>query len=385
MNRSITERPITFEEMVGQETILNEFKKRSKKIDFPNYMLFVGESGSGKSTCAFIISKLLNCANPVLNNKGYYEPCNKCFSCTDVISDKFRRDIYYMDASKMGKEEVVNLESTLSIMSIHDNKNKIIIIDEAHLLNSPAARSAMLLLSERNKNNIYLILCTTDNTKFDKALNSRFTTYQFQKLKYVNIAEYLYNIIKKEEIKVPEEFISKGLFLISENSEGSLRQALQYFDRCIYGEIFKEEDIIKEFEFIDVKKAYTVVDNLLNKDKSFFNNLNTIDMEKFFHYSKVILMKTYEYKFNPDMKEDDWKINNYKKMLHNPNFSTLIDTYLDFIISTAKDGYFNKNIYMLFIYKYFEDENSEVPILTKKVDTVTINVTPTNTRQRIKA
>ena len=83
---SLNNRPQLLSEMIGQTTILREMKKRSKSLEFPNYMLFEGETGSGKSTLAFIIAKTLNC-------KSENKPCNECEACQDIINERFRRDV----------------------------------------------------------------------------------------------------------------------------------------------------------------------------------------------------------------------------------------------------------------------------------------------------
>ena len=287
---NITERPQVLSEMVGQFQILSEMKRRSKKIDFPTYMVFEGETGSGKSTLAFIVAKLLNCKNPKNGN-----PCDECSSCLDVINEKFTRDIYYIDASHMGKEEVLSLQQKLNSLPMYDD-NKVIIIDEAHLLNSPAARGAMLTLTEKHRKNIYFILCTTDLSKFDKALKSRFQCYKFKKVKLEDIASILMRTIEKNNLDVTEQFIDEGLVLISEFADGSVREALQYLDRCVYGKLFTAEDIQKELGFISKEKLFQMVKNLIQGQVQFLIDLEKEDSEQFFYYSLKILLGIRNYK-----------------------------------------------------------------------------------------
>ena len=182
-------RPKTLDEMQGNKRIIKEFKNRSLKNNFPSYMMFLGHSGTGKSTLAFIIAKILNCKEPIIK-KDCVEPCNKCEACKDINDGKFKRDTTYIDATDLGKEGVKSLSNMLSHVPFFD-KNRVIIIDEAHLLNSAQAKGAMLLLSEKPRKNVYIILCTTESEKFHLALKTRYEIYRFYMANYEDIFEYI--------------------------------------------------------------------------------------------------------------------------------------------------------------------------------------------------
>jgi DNA polymerase-3 subunit gamma/tau len=340
---NLTERPKVLSEMVGQFQILNEMKRRSKSIDFPTYMIFEGETGSGKSTLAFIIAKLLNCQNTKEGN-----PCNECAACLDVVEEKFRRDIYYMDASHMGKDEVIALQQKLNNMPMYD-QNKVIIIDEAHLLNSPAARGAMLTLTEKSRKNIYFILCTTDLSKFDKALKSRFQCYTFRKVKTAEIGEVLFDIIEKNELEVPDQFIEEGLLLIAEYADGSVREAIQYLDRCIYGQLFSKEDIEKELGFISQEKLKVMLRALLKGHSQFlieYENLE--DKEKFFYYSLKILLNAKKYSWTLNEKEK-WKKDFYEELnkYTKNDIDSVLKVYTNFLENSK--NYFDKNLFLSYL------------------------------------
>jgi DNA polymerase-3 subunit gamma/tau len=285
-------------EMVGQYVVLSEMKERSKDINFPNQMLFVGQSGSGKSTLALILAKLINCKNPQQQEDGTYEPCNECSACTDVVHQRWSRDVYYMDATYMGKEEVQKLHEKTGSRPMYD-KNKVIIIDEAHLLNSKEARGGMLTLTEKPKENVYFILCTTDISPFDTAFQSRFMTYKFYSAKLEDIGRYLIQQLESENYT--DEYIkqmAKNIIpIIADNAEGSIRQAIQYMERVIYSGITTVEELEKEMGFISQTSMNYIIGYALNGDvPQFFKFYNSLSDKKFFFNilgSQISDMKKY--------------------------------------------------------------------------------------------
>jgi len=375
--RTITDRPKTFEEITGHTLILDEFKRRSIDKNFPNYMLFVGDSGTGKSTSAFIISKLLNCENPIKHEGGHNEPCNMCKACLDVNEQRYRRDIHYLDATYIGKAEVGQLRNSAASRPMFD-KNKIFIIDEAHLLNSKEARGAMLTLTEKHRPNTYFMLCTTDDSKFDSAFQSRFIKYLFRVVSGMDIASYLYEIVKKEEMEVPDIFIEKTLFLIAENVNGSLRSALQNLERCIVGKIFEPEAVSKEFGFVSSDQIYKMLIHLLTYDKKFFKVFDSFsDSAYVYNYINRTLISTLKHKV------DNTYIKNPTFKKGSENIITKFPRELDKLRVAFTDlnlklngPYFNKNLFTFLMLNYYLDnietgtheikDPKWVPVIEKK-------------------
>lgn len=289
---SITERPKTLDEVYGQKLMMKEFKKRSLNKNFPSYLLFTGPTGVGKSTTALIIAKILNCENPI-EKDDRLDPCNKCSPCKDINNSWYKRDVSYLDATNLGKNQVKDLSDILSYPPMLD-KNKIIIIDEAHLLASDKAKGAMLLLSEKERKNCYIILCTTDQDKILPALNDRYATYRFRYGNRDEIAFYLKYMIGKlvedkyKDKEFPEEFLNNYadiLFLIAENCRGSFRLAVQYLDRVLEGELYSIEVVKKELNLISEEEKFDIISNILSGDniKNVFNFINDLDDIDYFY------------------------------------------------------------------------------------------------------
>ena len=86
-------RPVDFDDVCGQDHITSILKFEVANNKTTHAYLFCGSRGTGKTTCAKILSKAVNCENPINGN-----PCNKCNSCISIDSG-IATDVYEMDAA----------------------------------------------------------------------------------------------------------------------------------------------------------------------------------------------------------------------------------------------------------------------------------------------
>jgi len=289
-------RPFTFDEMIGQKGIIGEMRKRSKTLDFPEVMIFEGHSGSGKTTLAYIIAAILNDPNPIINKDGSKSPNMDSISTKRIRSESFNRDTKLYDASSMSKADVQDLKHKLALPAMIDD-NKVVIIDEAQEL-SKSGKGAVLELLEHKRKGTYIILCTMAIESFDKAVRGRAHVYKFRSPNPGVIAEYLFKLSKEFELpETPEveEFFTKGIFSIAENSEGSIRMAIQNFERCMYGEFYTESQIEREFSIISNDKLSDLIQKLANKDPSCIKDIKSFGAKDFFYKALKTLNSTYLY------------------------------------------------------------------------------------------
>ena len=86
-------RPQVFDDVYGQEHITSILKYEAQNNRFSHAYLFCGSRGTGKTTCAKILSKVVNCESPINGN-----PCNCCDACKSIDAGT-ATDVLEMDAA----------------------------------------------------------------------------------------------------------------------------------------------------------------------------------------------------------------------------------------------------------------------------------------------
>ena len=325
------DKPFSFNDMIGQPKFLEGMKNRSKEIDFPHTMIFEGESGSGKSTSALIIAALLNCDNPIEHEDGTHSPCGVCSSCKDIKEERFQRDVYFLDASNMGKDDVIELDTIASGIPFHDKK-RVIIIDEAQELSNKSFGATLKLL-EKKRDNAYFIFCTMNVKSISQPIKDRGQTYKFWPVPEKLIAEYLFNFVK-DDSSIPDEFIGNGLFLIASYANGSVRAALKYLSRCVDEHLLDTEDIERELGVISKDTLASLILKLLSGDPSFFAAMKSKEetIDDFFNKSWMALLEAKLYKAGGlnGLKIPDWKKKyNIKYLEYEKTIDKVLNIYED--------------------------------------------------------
>ena len=217
---AIKYRPQTFDDLIGQEVVVETILNSIKADKIPNAYLFTGIRGIGKTTIARIVAKALNCANGI-NNKCK-EKCDNC----DSIANSNHIDVLEMDAaSKTGVDDVRDLIE-FSRYGPTSAKYKIFIIDEVHML-SKQAFNALLKTLEEPPEYLKFIFATTEIKKIPVTVISRCQRFDLSRIKSSELFDFIKLIKEKEGGKVTDD----ALKLIVKISEGSVRDALSLLDR----------------------------------------------------------------------------------------------------------------------------------------------------------
>lgn len=220
-------RPQKLEELLGQESNVLILKNAAKQGRLGHAYLFYGPRGTGKTTTARLIAKLLNCEKRA-SDAGFAaegEPCNRCPSC-QAINANNSFDVVEIDAaSNRGIDEVRDLKESVSTAPAQ-NRYKVYIIDEVHMLTGPAFNALLKTLEEPPRHAVF-VLATTEYEKLPPTITSRTQRFLFRKLSKVKIIEKLGNIAKAERIKID----TPALELIAAAAEGSVRDAESLLDQ----------------------------------------------------------------------------------------------------------------------------------------------------------
>jgi len=344
---AINDRPFSLDEICGQKGIINEFKKRSLTGDFPSVMIFAGESGTGKTTLANIVAALINDPQPI-KKATHCDPNPESPESKAILSERYGRNTSFFDASRMSKEQVLELEDTAGSASLFGGKT-VMIIDEAQEL-SKTSKGITLKLLEKKRLDTYIILCTMNPDAFDKSIRSRGLLYTFRSPSVTDIATNLFNIIERKKLEVPDAFVEQGLFTIAENSEGSVRMSIQIFERCLAGGFYTAEDIGREFGLISLNKLADIMFSVATGDVKVFEEIKKLDAREFFFSSYRFLMDCLIY-LRTKTTDADWKSEHYAKFeKQEPRLSQIFSVYADV----------EKNLGMAFKSSYFFCRLSEV-------------------------
>ncbi|MCI8587994.1 MAG: DNA polymerase III subunit gamma/tau, partial [Clostridia bacterium] len=135
-------RPMSFEEMVGQEHITKTLKNQIIAGRVGHAYLFNGGRGTGKTSAAKILARAINCPNA---KEG--EPCNECEICKGAISGSLT-DIVEMDAaSNNSVEDIRSIREEVNFLPTKA-KYRVYIIDEVHMLSTGAFNALLKTLEE---------------------------------------------------------------------------------------------------------------------------------------------------------------------------------------------------------------------------------------------
>lgn len=213
-------RPKTFDDVYGQQIVVQTLKNVIKNNKLTHAYLFVGPRGTGKTSIAKIFAKTINCLHP---EDGL--SCEKCDIC---ISNNLNEnvDIIEMDAaSNNGVDEIREIRNHITLLPTV-SKYKIYIIDEVHMLTT-GAFNALLKTLEEPPEHIIFILATTEPHKIPLTIMSRCQSFEFKPIPVAIIKERLKYICAQENINIDD----KSLNLIAEESNGGLRDAVSMLDQ----------------------------------------------------------------------------------------------------------------------------------------------------------
>jgi replication factor C subunit 3/5 len=260
MNLTEKYRPKVLNEISSQNHILHILYNLLDCGKITNNFLFYGLPGLGKTSCILSFAK------------HYY-------------GESYHNMILELNASDDRGINVVRntIDSFVNTNSLFNNKNKMIILDEADSM-TIVAQNLIVHLMEKHKNIIFCFICNYIN-KINLAIRTRCLNFHFRKIKYEDMKKIIYNISEKENIKIEED---KILYDIYKLSNGDMRKCINIFEnliennKVVYTNLYKIynyptyeiiENIIDIIKNNDLIKSFNKIDNILKENNIKLQNL----------------------------------------------------------------------------------------------------------------
>jgi DNA polymerase-3 subunit gamma/tau len=246
-------RPKKFEDIIGNEAELESLQKILSKENKPHTFLLYGPSGCGKTTIARIAAAQLG------------------------SDDLNIREIN--TAENRGIDTARELIDQMKYIAMN-GKPVVYIIDEVHKTTNDW-QNAMLKPLEYMPDHVYFFLCTTHPKKVIKAIQTRCTMVKVESLDDESIYRLLRKVSLEEKIEIDKSILRE----ISENCEGSPRQALVLLEKIM--DMTDKESMLKvismgeeeEKETIDLCRALLKVSDW-DTIRNILSKLKEVDPEK---------------------------------------------------------------------------------------------------------
>lgn len=209
-------RPTKWNEVLGQDHIVEVLESSVENNKVSHAYLFVGTRGTGKTTLARIFASSIGVSV---------------------------HDLYEIDAaSNRGIEDIKELREGARVLPF-DSKYKVYIIDEVHMLSKDAWGALLKTLEEPPKHVIF-ILATTEFHKVPETIISRCQVFIFKKATNAVMRKMLAEVAKKEGF----ELDAGSAELVAILGDGSFRDALGELQKVL--NFSKEKKVKRE----DVEK-----------------------------------------------------------------------------------------------------------------------------------
>ncbi len=250
-------RPQTFDDVVGQKTVVRTLQNAIARNRVAHGMIFSGVRGVGKTTLARLVAKALNCRQgPAIT------PCNLCDSCTSIAAGT-SIDLHEIDgASNRGIQEIRELKENIRFFPNRD-RFKIVIIDEVHMLTTEAF-NALLKTLEEPPEHVYFLFATTELHRVPITILSRCQRYELKRIPNAELSAFFAKVAAAEGVSLDPG----ALAAISREAGGSVRDGLSLLDQVFSysGDTVSLDDVRQVLGLVDRQAVGELAGALLAGD-----------------------------------------------------------------------------------------------------------------------
>ncbi len=261
-------RPQSFDEVVGQSHVTTTLKHAIETNRISHAYLFAGPRGTGKTTVARILAKGLNCKEGPTP-----QPCNSCDSCKEIIIGRSLDVVEIDGASNNSVDDIRALRENIRYVP-SQQKYKVYIIDEVHML-SDSAFNALLKTLEEPPTHAIFVFATTEPHKVPQTVLSRCQRFDFRRIPTTDLVKTVESIGEKEDLSIEKE----ASYILARRADGSLRDVLSLLDQVIaYGgenesegekkRMITPELVSETLGLVDQETLFEITDTIVRKDSA---------------------------------------------------------------------------------------------------------------------
>jgi len=219
-------RPSDFSELIGQEPMVRTLTNAFATGRIAQAWMLTGVRGVGKTTTARILARALNYRTAEIDRPSVdlSVPGEHC----QAIMEGRHVDVIEMDAaSHTGIDDIRDIIDRVRYAPVAA-RYKVYIIDEVHMLSTPAFNGLLKTLEEPPPH-VKFIFATTEIRKVPITVLSRCQRFDLRRIDAGALVGHLSAIAEKEGIAVDAE----ALAMIARAAEGSARDSLSILDQAI--------------------------------------------------------------------------------------------------------------------------------------------------------